>query len=151
VNLGYKFIILLYNCFYLNIYFNLFSFYFRASWATKNYLWGRMQPAGRQFDTAALHHNKLATIGVTILACRIGGSHNGGYKEFYLLGYKIKLNLCGGTLCTAATTSLLYQPRMMGDGGKKIGRGNRSTRRKPAPAPLCPPQIPHDFLGYKAV
>jgi hypothetical protein len=25
-----------------------------------------------------------------------------------------------------------------------IGRGNRSTRRKPAPAPLCPPQIPHD-------
>jgi hypothetical protein len=28
-------------------------------------------------------------------------------------------------------------------GGIKIGRGNRSTRRKPAPAPLCPPQIPH--------
>jgi hypothetical protein len=27
-------------------------------------------------------------------------------------------------------------------GGRKIGRGNRSTRRKPAPAPLCPPQIP---------
>jgi hypothetical protein len=24
------------------------------------------------------------------------------------------------------------------------GRGNRSTRRKPAPAPLCPPQIPLD-------
>jgi hypothetical protein len=31
-----------------------------------------------------------------------------------------------------------------GDCGMKIGRGNRSTRRKPAPAPLCPPQIPHD-------
>jgi hypothetical protein len=27
-------------------------------------------------------------------------------------------------------------------GGMKIGRGNRSTRRKPAPAPLCPPQNP---------
>jgi hypothetical protein len=27
-------------------------------------------------------------------------------------------------------------------GGMKTGRGNRSTRRKPAPAPLCPPQIP---------
>jgi hypothetical protein len=27
-------------------------------------------------------------------------------------------------------------------GGMKIGRGNRSTRRKPAPAPLSPPQIP---------
>jgi hypothetical protein len=26
----------------------------------------------------------------------------------------------------------------------KIGMGNRSTRRKPAPVPRCPPQIPHD-------
>jgi hypothetical protein len=53
-------------------------------------------------------------------------------------------------LGTAATTGLLYQPQMIDDGdcleigGMKIGRGNRSTRRKPAPAPLCPPQIPHD-------
>jgi hypothetical protein len=59
-------------------------------------------------------------------------------------------NLCGGTLGTAATTGLLYQPRMVGDGdygeigGMKIGRGNRSTRRKRAPTPICPPQIPHD-------
>jgi hypothetical protein len=58
-------------------------------------------------------------------------------------------NLCGGTLGTAATTGLLYQPLMIGDGdcedigGMKMGRGDRSTRRKP-PAPLCPPQIPHD-------
>jgi hypothetical protein len=29
-------------------------------------------------------------------------------------------------------------------GGMKIGRGNRSTRRKPAPTPLFPPQIPLD-------
>jgi hypothetical protein len=29
-------------------------------------------------------------------------------------------------------------------GGMKIGKGNRSTWRKPAPAPLCPPQIPLD-------
>jgi hypothetical protein len=29
-------------------------------------------------------------------------------------------------------------------GGMKIGRGNRSTRIKPAPTPLCPPQIPLD-------
>jgi hypothetical protein len=47
-------------------------------------------------------------------------------------------------LGTAATTGLLYQPQMIDDGdcgeigGMKIGRGNRSTRRKPAPAPLCP-------------
>jgi hypothetical protein len=29
-------------------------------------------------------------------------------------------------------------------GGMKIARGNRSTRRKPPPGPLCPPQIPLD-------
>jgi hypothetical protein len=32
-------------------------------------------------------------------------------------------------------------------GGMMIGRGNRSTQRKPDPVPLCPPQIPHDLLG----
>jgi hypothetical protein len=53
-------------------------------------------------------------------------------------------------LGTAATTGLLYQPQMIDDGvcgaigEMKIGRGNRSTQRKPAPVPLCPPQIPHD-------
>jgi hypothetical protein len=53
-------------------------------------------------------------------------------------------------LGTAATSGLLYKPQMIDEddcgaiGGTKIGRGNRSTRRKPAPAPLCPPQIPHD-------
>jgi hypothetical protein len=50
---------------------------------------------------------------------------------------------------TAATTGLLYQPLMIDDGdcgsigGMKIGRGNWSTRRKPAPATLCPPQMPN--------
>jgi hypothetical protein len=45
----------------------------------------------------------------------------------------------------------LYQPRMIDDdecevvGGMRIGRGNRSTQRKPAPVPLCPQQIPHDL------
>jgi hypothetical protein len=29
-------------------------------------------------------------------------------------------------------------------GGLNIGMGNRSTRRKSALAPLCPPQILHD-------
>jgi hypothetical protein len=28
----------------------------------------------------------------------------------------------------------------------RIGRRNRSTRRKPAPVPLYPPQIPHDLI-----
>jgi hypothetical protein len=53
------------------------------------------------------------------------------------------------SLGIAATTGLLYQPQMIGDGdceetGLKFGRENRHTWRKPAPAPLCPPQIPHD-------
>jgi hypothetical protein len=30
-----------------------------------------------------------------------------------------------------------------GEIGEMIGRGNRSTRRKPAPVLLCPPQTPH--------
>jgi hypothetical protein len=30
-----------------------------------------------------------------------------------------------------------------GEIGGMIGRGNRITRRKPAPEPLCPPQTPH--------
>jgi hypothetical protein len=29
-------------------------------------------------------------------------------------------------------------------GGMRIGRGDRSTRRKPATMALCPPEIPHD-------
>jgi hypothetical protein len=30
-----------------------------------------------------------------------------------------------------------------GEIGGMIGRGNRSTWRKPAPVPLCPPKPPH--------
>jgi hypothetical protein len=30
-----------------------------------------------------------------------------------------------------------------GEIGGMIGKGNRSTRRKPAPLPRCPPQTPH--------
>jgi hypothetical protein len=52
-------------------------------------------------------------------------------------------------LVLRSLTGLLYQLRMVDDdecgavGGIWIGRGNRSTRIKPAPVPLCPPQIPH--------
>jgi hypothetical protein len=69
--------------------------------------------------------------------------HNGGFVFIIILSG-------GETLGTAATTGLLYQPQVIGDGdcgeigGMKIDRGKRSTRKKPAPAPLCPPQIPHD-------
>jgi hypothetical protein len=30
--------------------------------------------------------------------------------------------------------------------GGMLGRGSRSTRRKPTPVPFCPPQIPHDLI-----
>jgi hypothetical protein len=52
-----------------------------------------------------------------------------------------------GPLGTAATN----RPTVLAPGdyddreidGMTTGRGNRSTRRKPAPMPLCPPQTPH--------
>jgi hypothetical protein len=57
---------------------------------------------------------------------------------------------CGvqlGPLGTAATNRpIVPAPGDYDDGeicGKMIGRGNRSTRRKPTPVPLCPPQTPH--------
>jgi hypothetical protein len=52
------------------------------------------------------------------------------------------LSLFGETLGNAATTGLLYQLRMIGEGDcgeigeMKIGRGNRGTQRKSASAPL---------------
>jgi hypothetical protein len=52
-----------------------------------------------------------------------------------------------GPLGTSATEwPIVPAPGDYDDGevGMKIGRGNRSTRRKLAPAPLCPPQIPLD-------
>jgi hypothetical protein len=73
------------------------------------------------------------------------------YSLYYL--FIIIIILSGmrlSPLDTAAIIGLLYQPQMIdgGDcgeiGGMRIGRGIRSTRRKPASAPLCPPQIPHD-------
>jgi hypothetical protein len=48
-------------------------------------------------------------------------------------------------------TGPLYQPRMIDDdecgavGGMRIGRWNRSTRRKPAPVPFYPSQNPRDL------
>jgi hypothetical protein len=70
----------------------------------------------------------------------------------YIILSRVRLSSLG----PAATTGLLYQPPMIDDGdfgavgGKKISRGNRSTRRKPAPVPLCPPQISHDQTRARA-
>jgi hypothetical protein len=51
-----------------------------------------------------------------------------------------------GPLGAAATNRpIVPAPGDYEDGeiGGMIGRGNRSTRRKPAPVPLCLPQTPH--------
>jgi hypothetical protein len=56
---------------------------------------------------------------------------------------------CGiqvGPLGTAATNRpIVPAPGDYDDGeiGGMIGRGNRSTRKKTAPVPLCSPQTPH--------
>jgi hypothetical protein len=51
-----------------------------------------------------------------------------------------------GPLGTAATNwPIVPAPGDYDDGeiGGLIGRGSRSTQRKPAPVPLCPPQTPY--------
>jgi hypothetical protein len=51
-----------------------------------------------------------------------------------------------GPLGTAATNMpIVPAPGDYDDGeiGGMIGRGNKSTRRKPVPVPPCPPQTPH--------
>jgi hypothetical protein len=51
-----------------------------------------------------------------------------------------------GPLGTAATNRpIVPAPGYYDDGeiGGMIGKGNRSTRIKPARVPLCPPQTPH--------
>jgi hypothetical protein len=66
------------------------------------------------------------------------------FTKFFL--HRVKLS----PLCTAATVrptvpATDYDDDCGAIGGMKFGRGKRSTRRQPAPVPLCPPQIPHDL------
>jgi hypothetical protein len=59
-----------------------------------------------------------------------------------IVGSEVQL----GPLGTAATNRpIVTAPGDYDDGeiGGMISKGNRSTRRKPAPVPLCPPQTPH--------
>jgi hypothetical protein len=48
-----------------------------------------------------------------------------------------------GTAATNRPTVPAPSDYDYGEIGGMIGRGNRSTRRKPAPVPLCPPQTLH--------
>jgi hypothetical protein len=66
----------------------------------------------------------------------------GGIFLISIVGGGVQL----GPLGTAATNRpIVPAPVDYDDGviGGMFGKGNRSTRRKPAPVPLCPPQTPH--------
>jgi hypothetical protein len=66
-------------------------------------------------------------------------------SSFFLIGI-VGGGVQLGPLGTAATNRrIVPAPGDYDDGeiGGMIGTGNRSTRRKPAPVPLCPPQNPH--------
>jgi hypothetical protein len=75
--------------------------------------------------------------------------------ELYLLlryhGLVFSLGIVGsgvqlGPLGTAATNRPIVPAPGDYDNGEisgMIGRGNQSTRKKPAPMPLCPSQTPH--------
>jgi hypothetical protein len=64
---------------------------------------------------------------------------------------RLKIGIVGGGVqlgplgTTATNRPIVPAPGDYDDGeiGGMIGRGNRSTRRKPASMPLCPPQTPH--------
>jgi hypothetical protein len=67
--------------------------------------------------------------------------HVNFFFNLYSVGWS-QLNPLG----TAATNRpIVPAPGDYDDGefGGMIGRANRSTRRKPPPVPLCPPQTPH--------
>jgi hypothetical protein len=72
--------------------------------------------------------------------------YNYGVCSFLVSWGGVRLSSLG----TWPLVGLLYQPRLIDDecgvvGGMRIGRGNRSTQRKSALVPLCPPQIPRDW------
>jgi hypothetical protein len=81
--------------------------------------------------------------------CHNAENHNLNHLKFQIVGWDSPLG-------TAATTGLLDEPQKIdnGDygaiGGMKIGRGNWSTRKKPAPAPLGPPQIHMNWPGLES-
>jgi hypothetical protein len=77
-------------------------------------------------------------------------------SRLYSVGDFFLIRLVGGGVqlgplgTAAAKWPIMPAPGDYDDGefgGMIIGRGNRTTRRKPAPVPLSPPQIPHDLSG----
>jgi hypothetical protein len=68
--------------------------------------------------------------------------HSSKYASIILTGIVEGVGVQLGPLGTAATyRPIVPAPGDYDDGetGGMIGKGNRGTRRKPAPVPLCPP------------
>jgi hypothetical protein len=80
------------------------------------------------------------------------------YKDSSFWSRMFLIDIMGGgaqlsPLGTAATNRpIVPGPGDFDDGGigGMIGRGNRSTRRKSTPAPLCPPQIFWNKMAMKS-
>jgi hypothetical protein len=114
------------------------------------YYWTQSWTATSKLTVTKIHTNGNAnnfseTFSGIAVTCAILWPYGKPKNEvFFFVGWDCK------SLGTAATSGLLHKPQLIDGsdcgaiGEMKIGRGNRSTRRKPAPAPLCPPQIPHD-------
>jgi hypothetical protein len=70
-------------------------------------------------------------------------------KKILIVGGEVQLGPFGtaGTNRPMMSTPGDYDNGKIG--GMMIDRGNRSTRRKPAPVPLCPLQIPHAVPGQE--
>jgi hypothetical protein len=79
--------------------------------------------------------------------CFLCGPCQGGYKGSNREESRVQL----GPLSTSATSWPIVPAPGDYEGGEFVGmmidKGNRSTRRKPVPVLLCPPQISHDLAG----
>jgi hypothetical protein len=69
---------------------------------------------------------------------------------FLFLFFFLLFIVRGGVHLGPLSTAAIIRPTVPASGdyddgeiGEIIGRGNQSTRRKPVPVPLCPPQTPH--------
>jgi hypothetical protein len=100
----------------------------------------RQGPTGRELNIQACNFEKQRNIQADSFSADLGILH-----PFFFIKW-------AGTYVTRYCGHFwpIVQPQMIDEGdcgaigGMKIGRGYQSTRRKPAPAPFCPPQIPLD-------
>jgi hypothetical protein len=73
-----------------------------------------------------------------------------GQTDVKILGFFLIRIVGGGVQMVKLGTSATSRPTVPAPSdyeGGEFGGGNRTTRREPAPVPLCPPQIPHDLTG----